>query len=193
MRRYSAFSRETLLPALRARVKGAVLPQHTKGYDESLLIYNGAVSAQPLVVVRPYDTNDVVQTVKVAKELGLTLSVKSGGHSAKGLSIQGQIVLDLSKSLSSIWILEPDSTHPYPLVRIDGGARVADIDEIISRRGYVTPLSSYQGVGVGSILGGGLGYLGRLYGLSVDQVVEVEVVTAEGQVVVCSEKENEGA
>ncbi|KAI9032444.1 hypothetical protein DFJ74DRAFT_654404 [Hyaloraphidium curvatum] len=189
-RRFSVFSKETLLPALRGRIKGAVLPPHTKGYEESLLIYNGAVTAKPAVVIRPYDSNDVASAVRVAKDFGLTISVRSGGHSATGKSIQGQIVLDLSRTMNAVWVLEPDPTHPDPYVRFDGGARVADIDEIIARRGYVTPLGTYQGIGVGSVLGGGVGYLSRQLGLSIDQVVEAEVVTSEGQIIVCSAKDN---
>lgn len=132
------------------------------------------------------------RAIKVAREFSLTVSVRSGGHSATGLSILGQIVIDLTKTLNSVWVLEPDSTHPEPYVRVDGGARVADVDEIIARRGYVTALGAYQGIGMGSVLQGGLGYLSRRFGLSVDQIVEAEVVTAEGVVVVCNEKENSG-
>jgi FAD/FMN-containing dehydrogenase len=84
------------------------------------------------------------RAVRVAREFNLTVSVRSGGHSATGLSVLGQIVIDLAKTLNTVWVLEPDATHPHPYVRVDAGARIADIDEITARRGYVTPLGAYQ-------------------------------------------------
>ncbi|KAJ3341626.1 hypothetical protein HDU93_004528 [Gonapodya sp. JEL0774] len=208
-RRFSTFAKETILPALRSQIKGAVLPPGTKGYDESLLVYNGAIQAKPVVVVRPYDAEDVAKWVSIktlseaesmkigAREVavvvlicrhyGLTMSVKSGG--ATGYGVAGQVVLDLSKSLNSVWVVTEGGGGP--VVRFDGGARVADIDDATCRRGFITPLGTYQGVGVGSVLGGGLGYVSRKWGLSVDNVVEAEVVLADGRVVVVSEGRNE--
>jgi FAD/FMN-containing dehydrogenase len=159
-----------------------------QSYDESLMVYNGAVdNVKPAVVVRPFDSNDVANVVRVVQQYGLSLSVKSGGHSASGACLKGDVVLDLSKSLNSVWVLDSDDKHPEPWVRVDGGAKVGDIDEAVCRRGYVAPLATYQGIGVGSILGGGLGYVSRLWGLSIDNVVEAEVVLADGSIVTCNE------
>jgi len=161
-----------------------------RSFEESLMVYNGAIEGlKPAVIVRPFDSNDVANVVRVAQQYGLSLSVKSGGHSASGGCLKGDVVLDLSKSLNSVWVLDSDvdKKHPEPWVRVDGGAKVGDIDETVCRRGYVAPLATYQGIGMGSVLGGGLGYVSRLWGLSIDNVVEAEVVLADGSIVTCNE------
>ncbi|KXS11973.1 FAD-binding domain-containing protein [Gonapodya prolifera JEL478] len=186
-RRFSTFAKETILPSFRRTIKGAVLPPGTKGYEESLLVYNGAIQPRPVVVVRPYDSEDVAQVVRICRRFGLTMSVKSGG--ATGYGISGQVVVDLAKTMNSVWVVTEGGDKP--VVRFDGGCRVADIDEATCRRGFITPLATYQGVGAGSVLGGGLGYVGRKWGLSVDNLVEAEVVTADGKVLVANEKQNQ--
>jgi FAD/FMN-containing dehydrogenase len=172
--------------ALRSRLRGPVLRPGDPGYDDARAVWNGMIDRRPALVVRCLGVADVVAAVAFARERGVPLTVKSGGHNIAGLSVaDGAVTLDLSLMRG---------------VRVDPGARLAwaqagcllgDVDRETQLHGLAAPLGFVSTTGIaGLTLGGGFGYLTRRCGWTCDNVVSFDVVTAEARVVRASETEH---
>ncbi|SDQ63467.1 FAD-binding oxidoreductase [Natronobacterium texcoconense] len=171
---------------LARHVHGEVLRPGDDGYEDARSIWNAMIDRKPAVIVRPTGTADVVTGVEFAYDRDLPLSVKGGGHNVAGNAIcDDGLTLDLS-SMSSVRVDPTTET-----ARVGPGATMADLDHETQAFGLATPGGVISTTGVAGItLGGGIGWLSRKYGLSIDNLRSVEVVTADGEVVTASEDEN---
>jgi FAD/FMN-containing dehydrogenase len=168
---------------LRAAVRGSVVGPDDDGYDAARTTMSGAADARPLVVVAPAGTEDVAHVVRLVADQGLDLAVRSGGHSAAGHStVDGGVVLDL-RSLDDIDIDVEDRS-----VWAGAGLTAAALSTATAAHGLAIGFGDTGSVGIGGItLGGGVGYLVRRDGLTVDNLLAAEVVTASGEIVVADE------
>lgn len=165
-----------VLSAFVSSVRGMVVRPGDGAYDEARHIWNGMIDRSPAFIVQCTGAADVIAAVNFAREVGLPLSVRGGGHNVTGYAIvDGGIVIDLSKMKSVRVDLEKMR------VRVGGGATLGDIDHETQPYGLAVPLGVVSQTGVaGLCLHGGLGYLMRKYGLTADNLVAADVVTAEG-------------
>ena len=169
---------EAALEELRARVRGAVLEPSDPGQQDVREVFNAMHPSSPAVTVRCTGTADVVAAVDFAREQGMALAVRGGGHSIAGLSaIEGGVLLDLA--LMRGVQVDPDRR----LAVVQGGALWGDVDRETQAFGLVAPGGVVSDTGVaGLTLGGGYGWVRRKYGLSVDALVEAQIVCADGEV-----------
>jgi FAD/FMN-containing dehydrogenase len=171
---------------LRDAFRGSLITPDDAGYDEARALYNGMIDKRPALIARCHDVADVIAMVNAARESGIRLAVRGGGHHAAGLSsVDDGLCLDLSP-MRAVRV-DPDTAA----VRVEGGATIADIDHATSAFGLSVPLGTVSMTGVaGLTLGGGVGYLTRRYGLTIDSLAEADVVLADGRLVTASEHEN---
>jgi len=176
----------TLIDDLRARVSGAVIAPADAEYEEARHVFNGMTDKRPAAVVRCTGPADVAAVIAAARRDGLDLSVRGGAHSAPGFGTNdGGLVIDLSP-LQDVAV-DPDAKT----ARAGGGCKWAGFNEATHAHGLATTGGIIGSTGIaGLTLGGGIGYLARKYGLSCDNLVSAEVVTAAGEVVTASETEN---
>lgn len=156
---------------------GQVIGHDHVEYDRSRRIWNGLADRNPAAIVRARNVDDVIKTIRVAADHGVLLAVRCGGHSLPGLSTcDDGIVLDLS-AMNSVTV---DSAAP--VAEVGGGALLGDLDAAGARAGLVTPAGVVSHTGVaGLTLGGGMGWLSRRFGLTIDNLLGAEVVTADGR------------
>ena len=178
---------QSVADALRDKVKGAVVGPADAGYEEARRVFNGMIDKRPAAVVQVTGTAEVAAALKVARDEGLDLSIRGGGHSAPGFGTNdGGVVVDLS-GLQEVVVDTDDRT-----ARAGGGCTWKVFNEATGAHGLATVGGIIGSTGIaGLTLGGGIGYLSRRYGLSCDNLISAEVVTADGSVVVASEKEYE--
>ena len=174
------------LDQLREDVAGDVVAPGDEGYDEVRKVYNEMIDRRPAVVVRCSSTSDVVAAVNLARENGLDLAVRGGGHSVPGFgTCDDGVVIDLS-GMRTVTV---DATSRT--ARAEGGATWGDFNDATHAHGLATTGGIISTTGVGGLtLGGGIGYLARAFGLSCDNLLSAEVVTADGRSVLASEDEN---
>jgi FAD/FMN-containing dehydrogenase len=174
--------------ALKAQLRGALIRPGDAGYDTARAVWNGMIDRRPAVIVRPDGVEDVIAAVNLARESGLPLAVRGGGHNAAGLAVcDDGIVIDLT----SMKAVEVDPVART--ARVQGGATWGDLDAATAAHGLATTGGLISSTGVGGLtLGGGLGWLMRRYGLACDNLLSVEVVTADGRLSTASEAENPG-
>ncbi|HEU5432095.1 MAG TPA: FAD-binding oxidoreductase [Thermomicrobiales bacterium] len=170
------------LEGLTAAVRGEVIQPGDAGYDAARMVYNAMIDKHPAVVVRTRDVADVIATVNFARDQRLLLAVRGGGHNGPGLgTVDGGVVLDLSPMRG---------VRVDPLARtarVEGGATLGDLHHATEAFGLAMPSGIISTTGVGGItLGGGLGHLTRQLGLSIDHLVEADVVLADGSFVTAS-------
>lgn len=172
---------------LRGRTSGQVITQDDPGYDEARAVYNAMIDKRPSVVVRATEAADVVAAVNHARENGLDLAVRGGGHSVPGFgTVDDGVVIDLS-GMRAVTVDPASKT-----ARAQGGATWGDFNDATNAHGLATTGGIISTTGVGGLtLGGGIGYLTRGVGLSCDNLLSAEVVTADGRTVTASEQENE--
>jgi FAD/FMN-containing dehydrogenase len=165
------------LEDLDARVQGRLLRPGEQGWNEAVAIWNGMAARLPALVLQPASAHDVAAAVSFAREHGLLLSVKGGGHNIAGTSIaEGGLTLDMSR-LRGVAV-DPQAE----LVHVGPGCLLGEVDQATQQHGLATVLGFVSETGVaGLTLGGGFGYLTRRFGWTVDNLAEVEVVTADGQ------------
>jgi FAD/FMN-containing dehydrogenase len=177
---------EDTLQKLRSRVRGTILTADSPGYEESRTVWNGMIQRRPGLVVRCLGVGDVVACVDFARENGVLLSIKGGGHNIAGLAVcDGGIALDLAP-MRGVWV-DPAAR----LARAQGGCLLGDVDRETQLHGLAAVLGFVSNTGIaGLTLGGGFGYLSRRFGWTSDNVAGMEVVTAEGRIVRASETEN---
>ncbi|MEO8461570.1 MAG: FAD-binding oxidoreductase [Chloroflexota bacterium] len=174
------------LNAFRRRFGGELVAPADEGYDDARRIWNAMFDRHPALIVRPVDAADVAAAIKFARESDLPIAVRSGGHSASGHSTcDDGLVIDLS-AMRGVNI---DSDHRT--ARVNGGALLRELDVAAQAYGLVCPVGVVGHTGVaGLTLGGGFGRLQRRWGLTIDSVRSVELVTADGDLVRSSESEH---
>ena len=167
----------TALAELADRIRGRLLTRHDPGYRQAIDLFNAAVDHRPDYVVRAACTADVVTAVRFAREHGLDVSVKGGGHGVAGLATAGRFVIDLSG-------MRAGDVDPVGLrARVQAGCTWIDVDTATQTRGLATPGGRVTHTGIaGLTLGGGQGWLSPKHGLACDNLLSAEVVTADGQV-----------
>jgi FAD/FMN-containing dehydrogenase len=161
---------------LRTRFRGALLRPGEEGYDEARRVWNGAIDRRPALVARCAGADDVVEAVRFAREHDLLVSVRGGGHAVAGHAVcDGGLMIDLS--LMKAVRVDPAART----TRAAGGLLWAELDRATQQFGLATTggIISHTGIG-GLTLGGGLGHLMRLHGLTVDNLLAVDLVTADG-------------
>jgi FAD/FMN-containing dehydrogenase len=177
---------KTNIASLRHQIRGQVLTPSDTGYEDARLIWNGMFDRKPALVVHCQDKADVVAAVNFARDNKLLTAVRGGGHNSSGSgSCDGGIVIDLSgmKAVS----VDPELRRAH----VQGGATWADFDGAAQAHGLATPGGVVSATGVGGLtLAGGLGWLRGKFGLSIDNVVSAEIVTADGKVRVANASEN---
>jgi FAD/FMN-containing dehydrogenase len=174
------------LDALRGGLRGGLSLPGEAGYDEARTIWNAMIDKRPAAVVRAVGASDVVQTVRLAAQHGLLLSVRGGGHNIAGNAVcDGGLMLDLSR-MGSVRV-DPRART----ARVEPGARLGDLDRETQAFGLATPTGINSTTGVaGLTLGGGFGWLSRTHGLTVDNLLSADVVTAAGNLVRASETDH---
>jgi FAD/FMN-containing dehydrogenase len=165
---------------------GEVVLPGDEGYDAARAVWNGMVDRRPAIVVRPAHAADVAAAVRFGRERELPIAVRSGGHSIPGLSTcDDGIVIDLALMRG----VEVDGDRR--IARSNGGALLGELDDAAQALGLVCPVGVVSHTGLaGLTLGGGMGRLQRRFGLTIDSLRAVEVVTADGRLVRASEDEN---
>jgi FAD/FMN-containing dehydrogenase len=166
------------LEDLDSRIEGRLLRPGEHGWNDAVAIWNGMVAKSPALVLQPISAYDVAAAVGFARDHGLLVSIKGGGHNIAGISIaEGGLTLDLS-GMREVAV-DPEAK----LARVGPGCLLGEIDQATQVHGLATVLGFVSETGVaGLTLGGGFGYLTRRFGWTVDNLAEVEVVTADGQV-----------
>jgi FAD/FMN-containing dehydrogenase len=166
-----------VVAAFKATLRGPVLQPGEPGYDDARAIWNAMIDKRPALIVRCAGTADVVLAVNFARENGLPLAVRGGGHNIAGSALcDDGMVIDLSGMRD---------VHVDPRVRlawVSGGALLSDVDHETQSCGLAVPLGINSTTGAaGLTLGGGFGWLSRMHGLAVDNLVGAEIVTADGR------------
>jgi FAD/FMN-containing dehydrogenase len=183
--RTTELSHDTL-NALRARLRGPVITLSDPAYNESRTLWNAMVDRMPALVVRPLGVGDVIACVQFAREHGILLSIKGGGHNIAGLAAADDaMMLDMSL-MRGVWV-EPKEK----IAHAQAGCLLGDVDRETQVHGLAAILGFVSMTGItGLTLGGGFGYLTRRYGWTSDNVLGMDVVTAEGKLVKANEDEN---
>lgn len=174
------------LSDLRERVRGAVVTADDQGYDDARAVHNGMIDRHPAAVVRVANVGDVMAAVAHARDNDLPLSIRGGGHSAPGFGTNdGGVVIDFSDRRGVR--VDPASRT----ARAEAGATWGDFNAATHAFGLATTGGVISTTGIaGLTLGGGIGYLSRGLGLSLDNLVSADVVTADGRFLVASEDDN---
>ena len=177
---------QSTIGELREHVRGEVIAPEDGGYEDARRVYNAMIDRRPGVVVRVANVGDVMAAVNFARENGLDLAVRGGGHSVPGFgTCDHGVVIDLSR-MRSVRVDPANQT-----ARAEGGATWGDFNAATYAFGLATTGGIISTTGVGGLtLGGGIGHLSRGFGLSCDNLVSADVVTADGRFLVASEKEN---
>ena len=162
---------------LRASLSGTLLTPGEAEYEGARHVWNGMIDKHPALIARCADTADVVRAVTFARERELLLAVRGGGHSFPGYSTcDGGLVIDLSPMRSVV--VQADTRT----ARVAGGAWGAHVDAAAQKQALATTLGQISNTGVaGLTLGGGFGWLSRRFGLACDNLIGVELVTADGK------------
>lgn len=172
--------------ALRDRIQGPVLVPGDAGYEEARRVWNGMIDKRPRMIVLAEGVDDVAPVIAHARAAGLPLAIRGGGHNVAGNgTVDDGILLDLG-------VLNAVEVDPGTrLVRVGAGARLADVDRATEPFGLAVPIGVVSGTGIaGLTLGGGVGWLTRPYGLTIDNLVSAEVVLASGEHVTASASAN---
>src|SRR6266446_2025041 len=175
-----------ILTALRPQLRGSLCLPDEAGYDEARTIWNAMIDRRPGAVVRCGGASDVMGAVRLARDNGLLLAVRGGGHNISGNAVcEGGLLIDLSP-MRSVRIDPKKRT-----ARVEPGVTLGEFDKEAQAFGLATPLGINSTTGVaGLTLGGGFGWTTRKFGLTIDNLISADVVTADAKVVRASEKEN---
>jgi FAD/FMN-containing dehydrogenase len=177
----------TALDVMKAGLRGEVLTPDTHGYDEARTIWNAMIDRKPGIIIRCQGAADVVQAVRFAADHKLHVAVRGGGHNIAGNAVcDGGLVIDLSQ-MKSVRV-DPKSKRVW----VEPGATLADLDRETQAFGLAVPTGVASTTGVaGLTLGGGFGWITRKFGLTIDNLVSADVVTADGRFVQASEKKDD--
>jgi len=181
----------TITPAQLARqelsdFQGRLIGPEDADYEQACLVFNGMIHRRPALIARPHTVDDVAKSIGFAREQGLLLAIRGGGHNGGGLgTCEDGVVIDLSQ-LNDIKV-DPEART----VRVGGGCTWGDVDRATGEHGLATPSGIISTTGVGGLtLGGGLGHLTRKCGLTIDNLLEAEVVLASGELVTANAEEH---
>jgi FAD/FMN-containing dehydrogenase len=171
------------LAALRTAFDGEIIGPDDAAYDDRRQVWNAMIDRRPALIVRPAGSVDVATAVRFARDEGLEIAVKGGGHGPAGLAtVDDGLMIDLG-SMRAVRV-DPVAGRAW----VQGGALLVDVDRETSRHGVAVPAGVAWDTGIGGLtLGGGYGWLGRQHGLTSDNLVSAELVTAAGEVVTVSE------
>ena len=171
---------------LATKVQGEILTADSPGFDKVRVVWNAMIDRKPALIARCKSTDDVVACVKFAKQHDLLVAVRGGGHNIAGNAVcEGGLLIDLSLMRAVKVDAAKQTAH------VEGGALLGDFDQAAQAHGLATPLGINSTTGVaGLTLGGGFGWLSRKHGLTVDNLLSATVVTAAGEKLTASAKEN---
>ncbi len=171
---------------LRSQLQGSIVLPNDSEYEESRTIYNAMIDKRPSLFIKCKNKYDVAKAIYFAKSNSLEVSVKAGGHNGAGLAlVENGLVIDLSE-MKSIQITPEDKK-----AKIEPGNTLSDVDKATHKYGLALPLGVNGNTGIaGLTLGGGLGFLTRKAGLTIDCLTEAEVVLASGQIVIANKNIN---
>ncbi len=177
---------EETIRKFKESLRGELILAEDAGYDDARSIWNAMIDRRPALIVRCLGVADVVTCVNFAREHGLILSIKGGGHNIAGLAVcEGGLMLDMSR-MRGVWVDPTTRT-----ARAQAGCLLGDVDRETQVHGLAAVLGFVSNTGIaGLTLGGGFGYLTRRFGWTSDNLLSLEMVTADGRVVRASEKEN---
>ena len=177
---------ETAVAAFKSSLRGNLIQQGDASYDDTRKVYNAMIDKRPAFIARCVDTADVIAAVNFGREHDLLIAVRGGGHNGAGLgSCDGGLVIDLSP-MKGIRVDPAAGT-----VRVEGGCVWGDVDHATHPFGLAVPTGFISSTGVGGLtLGGGVGYLTRRYGLTIDNLLGVDMVLADGRFVTANMNEN---
>ena len=178
-------SKEALIK-LSGTIKGRVLGPDDSAYDEARQVWNAMIDRRPAVIVQPANGDDVAPAIKFAREKALEISVRGAGHNIAGnAACNGGVMIDFSQMKQ----VRVDAAKKRAYV--DAGATLGDMDAATQRHGLATPVGINSTTGIaGLTLGGGFGWLTRKHGMTVDNLVSADVVTADGKKLRASEQDN---
>ena len=169
-----------------ASLRGGLIRRGEPGYDDSRKLYNAMIDKKPLMIARATDAADVIAAVNFGRAQGLPIAVRGGGHNGPGLgSVDDGLVIDLAP-MKGVRVDPASAT-----VRVAGGCVTGEVDHATHAFGLAVPFGIISTTGVGGLtLSGGHGYLSRQYGLAIDNLIEADVVLADGRLVTASEDRN---
>lgn len=172
---------------LKAAIRGQVIEPPNAAYDSARRVYNGMIDKRPALIVRTVDVADVIAAVNYGRENRLLTAIRGGGHNGAGFgTCDGGLVIDLSQM---------KGVHVNPLnriVRVAAGCVWGDVDHATHAFAMATPSGFISTTGVaGLTLGGGIGYLTRRYGLTIDNLLSVDMVLADGRFITANAGQNE--
>ncbi len=182
----TTMQRSETLATLAQQLRGELITPGDAAYDEARLIWNGMFDRRPAAIAQVQGAVDVVAVVDFARSTGTELAVRGGGHSSAGYStVDGGIVLDFSR-MQAVWVDPVEK-----VARAQAGALWGDVDRETQAHGLAVPGGQISHTGIaGLTLGGGIGWLSRQHGLTIDSLLAVELVTAEGRLITASENEH---
>jgi len=161
----------------KASLRGELIQPNGEAYDAARKVWNGMFDRKPVIIVRCVSTSDVINAVNFARDKSLLISVRGGGHHVAGTAVcDDGMMIDLSL-MRRVTVDKRNKT-----ARVDGGALLGDVDCETQLHGLAVSAGIVSHTGVGGLaLGGGFGWISRKYGLSVDNLISAEVVTADGR------------
>src|SRR5512133_883000 len=169
-----------------AGFEGELIRPGDASYDEARKVFNGMIDKRPVLIARCANTEDVVAAVNEARERGLVVAVRCGGHSVAGMSICDDGLLIDVAGMKEIEV-DPEARR----ARAGGGVLTSEFDAATQEHGLHTPMGRISTTGIGGFTtGGGYGWTSSKYGLACDNLISAEVVTADGQVLDENEDEN---
>ena len=177
---------EAAVDEFKTKFRGQVLDGADPGYDELRMIWNSMIDHRPALIARCIGVADVIDAVKFARNHGLLVSVRGGGHNVSGNAVtDGGLMIDLSQ-MTSIHVDPHEGT-----ARAEAGALLRDLDRETQTFGLAVPAGTVSETGIaGLTLGGGIGWLMRKHGLTCDNLIAADLITADGKAVTASETDN---
>jgi FAD/FMN-containing dehydrogenase len=178
---------ESKIKEFKASLRGELIERTDPQYDQARSLYNGMIDKRPLLIARCADVADVISAVNFGRDNGLVTAIRGGGHNGPGLgSCNDGLVIDLSM-MKGIRVDSKSRT-----VRAEGGCTQGAVDHATHAFGLAVPAGIVSTTGIGGLtLGGGHGYLSRRYGLTIDNLIEADVVLADGTLVTASASQHE--
>src|SRR5919109_1050659 len=178
---------DQIVSTLQQSLRGRVIGPGDADYDAARALYNGMIDKRPRLIARCVDVADVIAAVNFGRDSGLLIAVRGGGHNGPGLgSCDGGLVIDLS-------LMKGVRVDPVArTVRVGPGCTQGDVDHAAHAFGLAVPAGIVSTTGIGGLtLGGGHGYLARKYGLTIDNLIEADVVLADGSFVTANASQHE--
>jgi len=177
---------DELISQFKTELRGELLQPSDQGYDNARSIWNGMIDRKPDMIARCIGTSDVISCVNFARDNNVPFTIKGGGHNISGLAVRdGGLMIDMS-GMRGVWV---DAENK--VARAQAGCTLGDVDNETQLYGLAAVLGFVSETGIaGLTLGGGFGYLTRRYGWTSDNLISVEMVTAEGNLIRASKSEN---